>query len=109
MNEGVAYVVSINATQNLYRFFNSITGFHFYTANDSEKDLLNATLNSEFIFEGVSFAVHSLNSVNSTRDPVYRFYDPDRRTHFYTANFEEIKFLENAYPSWINEGVAWYV
>ena len=46
MNEGVAYVVSINATQNLYRFFNSITGFHFYTANDSEKDLLSATLNS---------------------------------------------------------------
>jgi len=39
----------------LYRLYNNVTGAHFYTAKESEKDKLIANYSNIYTFEGVAF------------------------------------------------------
>jgi hypothetical protein len=70
----------------LYRFYNLRTGTHFYTASDSEKNTVLATMASTYKLDGPAYYV-SLSPVNA--DPVFRFYNPATGTHFYTASIAE--------------------
>ena len=45
----------------LFRFFNTRTGAHFYTASTAERDSVRATL-PQFTFEGVAFFVYAASS-----------------------------------------------
>ena len=111
INEGVAYVVSSGANQDLYRFYDSSKQRHFYSANSDERDfLMTSDQFSSFIYEGIAFKVFSSldDTANISRIPVFRFYDPVSNFHFYTANDQERLIWEQSNQGWINEGIAWY-
>ena len=110
INEGIAYIVGPDADQDLYRFYDTKTSRHFYSANIDEKNLLiSSDQYSSFIYEGVAFKVFSANQdlIDNSKTPVFRFYDLVANTHLYTANVEELK-IWNGSLDFINEGIAWY-
>ena len=55
--EGTAYFVSGSSVDAapVYRFFRPKSGTHFYTASETEKNTVIATLSSVYRFEGVAF------------------------------------------------------
>lgn len=109
LNEGIAYVVSGNASQDLHRFYKPSTGSHFYSASNIERDALIASSESGYLYEGVAYKVFSPLEAPIGSTAVTRFYDPLQAMHFYTANEYEIAILQTSQPTWIQEGIAWYV
>jgi hypothetical protein len=109
INEGVAYATPSNGTQALYRFLQLSSGLHFYTANNAERDSLIANSGQSYQFEGQAYTVYAASSAPTGATPVYRFYDPARAQHFYTANSNEVASVRATSPSWVFEGPAWYV
>lgn len=93
----------------IFRFLNTQTGVHFYTANAAERDIVISTI-PEYQYEGSAFAVPAtIGSLN-----VYRFYDAKNNVHFYTANeaerdivintlSDEYQFEGRAFKAWENQ------
>ena len=108
VNEGIAYLIGPDADLPLFRFYNSLSQSHVYTANTYERDLLISDYSQSLLYEGVAYNVYSSN-VFTDVNPVYRFYNPQSDSHFYTANEYERLSLNHVLPHWIDEGVAWYV
>jgi hypothetical protein len=109
--EGVAYTIdasSPDAKQALYRFYNSSTGAHFYTASDAERDAVIARWGNVFRYEGVAYMVSTVPVAGGAA--VYRFYNATTRAHFYTASDAE---RDAVIARWGNvfsyEGIAFYV
>ncbi len=88
-SEGVvfyAFSKQISNSSPVYRFYNSSTGDHFYTASEAEKDdLINAQ--SGYSYEGVAFYAYAAQIDGSS--PVYRLYNPTTGDHFYTISLTE--------------------
>jgi peptidoglycan hydrolase-like amidase len=83
----------------VYRFYNSSTGDHFYTASESEKTILSNNSQSGYLPEGIAFYAHS-NQANNTV-PIYRYYNSSTGDHFYST--------DNSTPSgYSSEGTAFY-
>ncbi|MFZ2976084.1 MAG: SpoIID/LytB domain-containing protein [Candidatus Moraniibacteriota bacterium] len=109
--EGIAfytYTSQVDETLPVYRFVNSTSGDHFYTASENEK---TAVLNNPqwgYTAEGIAFYVYT-SQVNETL-PVYRFVNSTSGDHFYTASENERNSLNNN-PQWgyTGEGIAFYV
>lgn len=88
--EGIAlygYLGEKDGTTPVYRFYNSVTGDHFYTADEAEKDGLVDNPDSSYRYEGISF--HAYADETDGTSPVYRFYNSATGDHFYTANETE--------------------
>lgn len=109
--EGVAYTINTGNPANnkpLYRFFNTKTGVHFYTASESEKANTIANLSSTFNYEGVAYNVCVSPPTGSKT--VFRFYNMKQGVHFYTADTAEkdktIAGLSNTYKF---EGPSFYL
>jgi hypothetical protein len=68
---------------NIYRFYNTQTGTHFYSNSPTER---NTVLNNldQFLYEGVGF-----KALAGGDDPVYRFFNSNTGTHFYTISSTE--------------------
>lgn len=112
--EGVAYSVNTSNTANsvpLYRFFNTRTGTHFYTASEAEKADVIQRLGTIYRFEGPAYNVsmsQSSNEVSST--PVYRFFNFKKGTHFYTASeAEKASVMKSLAWTYRYEGPAFYL
>lgn len=91
------------ATQ-VYRFFNTITGTHFFTSNSTERDNILSTL-PHMTFEGTAFGS------NATADDgvaVYRLLNTATGSHFYTANYQEWFDLVHNNPAFNDEGISYY-
>ena len=92
----------------VYRFYRPSTGTHFYTADETEKANVMATLSHIFTFEGVGYSINPANPANAV--PLYRFYRPSTGTHLYTADGGEkdtiLATLGNLYTL---DGVAYNV
>jgi L,D-peptidoglycan transpeptidase YkuD (ErfK/YbiS/YcfS/YnhG family) len=92
----------------VYRFYNARTATHFYTASEAEKNSIVANLSSIYSLEGMAYAIDAASPKNGT--PLYRFYNPSKGVHFYTASEAEknevISRLSGAYKF---EGVAYNV
>ena len=71
----------------VYRFYNSRTATHFYTASEAEKNSIVANLSPLYSLEGMAYAVDAASPKNGT--PLYRFYNLKQGTHFYTASEAE--------------------
>lgn len=92
--EGPAYGVNpAVGTQSLWRFFNRRTGTHFYTASDTERDSVNANLGYLYTFEGPAYNVSAGPLAGALT--VYRFYNVQNGTHFYTADEAERDHVRN--------------
>ena len=127
-DEGVAYVVPASGGTQLHRFYNPQKGYHLMTASDDEADFIIGSPGMGYNYEGRSYRVGTSKSVDTPHE-VYRFYNRDRGTHFYSASVAEsnnVIFnslgkgfdLQNAQNNdnllangwgYIYEGVAWYV
>ncbi len=85
---------------NIYRFYNTQTGTHFYSNSPTER---NAVLNTadQFLYEGVGF-----KALAKGDDPVYRFYNANTGTHFYTIDAKERDAVK-ALAGFQFEGIAY--
>ena len=95
------------ATQRapIYRFYNTLTGAHFYTSNAGERDLVISTL-PRFAYEGVGFYAYSQTPAGSS--PVHRFYNSRTGAHFYTINDSERQSVQDQFSWYSYEGPSWY-
>ena len=92
------------AKVEVYRFFNSTAGGHFFTANQVEKDIIESS--DTLQTEGVGFfAISATQSDKAGLQPVYRFLNANLGSHLFTA-FEEEKDHLLSLSDFVFEGVA---
>ncbi|PJI99278.1 trypsin [Acidovorax sp. 69] len=89
----------------VYRFYNSKTGAHFYTASAAERDFVIRTF-PEFGYENIAF--YAYPDVSSGKDPVFRFYNATSGAHFYSGSVEERDYVITHFPEYRYEVVSWY-
>jgi hypothetical protein len=94
-----------NAVQ-VYRFFDTDDGSHFYTTSATERDALIST-RPDMVYESGSVFYEHL-----TPEPgdvaVYRFFDTGTGSHFYTDSATEDASLLASRPDMTPEGIAFY-
>ncbi len=89
----------------VYRFFNSKTGAHFFTASADERNFVVNTY-PDFRYENIAFYAYVSPAAN--QNAVFRFYNPQSGAHFYTISAGERDFVRNTYPVFNYEGPSWY-
>ena len=87
----------------VFRFFNTISGVHVYTADPDEVEFIQDNL-FDFDFEGAVFRAASERDEEAI--DVFRFLNTETGTHFYTINPEEAAFIEDNLPIFEFEKVA---
>lgn len=106
--EGVAFkafeVGVPEQTVSVYRFYNTTTGTHFYTANATERDSVMKLGN--YSYDGVAYL--AATSASGGLDPLYRFYNTNTGVHFYTASETE-RAAVSKLVGFSYEGIAYYV
>jgi photosystem II stability/assembly factor-like uncharacterized protein len=93
------------ALEPVFRFFNTQTSAHFYTASASERDHVLATW-PQFVYEGTAFFAAAAASSGTL--PIYRFYNIQTGAHFYTASVAERDHVLATWPQFLYEGVRFY-
>ena len=102
-----AYRTQVSGTVPLYRFYSPGAKGHFYTRNEGEKDGLIADHADIWNYEGIAYYVAPSHSSGTT--PVYRFWAPGAKHHFYTrSEAEKDNLIATAAHIWNYEGVAFY-
>ncbi len=108
--EGTAfYAGGVNAVNSaeIYRFYNTKAGGHFFTASVAERDYVAKNMSSNYIYEGVAFKASPTK--NEYSEEIYRFYNTKAGGHFFTASEGERDFVStNMADSFIYEGIAFY-
>jgi len=95
-------------SQRVYRFFNTKTGTHFYSASDAEFINVYGNLANVFEYDGVAYSV-DINPPYPTK-PLYRFFNFKNGVHFYTADeAERANVQANLADRYHFEGVAYRV
>ncbi|MFP8779683.1 DUF1566 domain-containing protein [Hydrogenophaga sp. RWCD_12] len=89
----------------VYRFFNTQTTAHFYTASETEKANVLATM-PQFGYDGPAFSAASAFSPGLS--PVYRFYNTQTGVHFYTISEAEKSSIQTNLPQFQLEGTAYH-
>lgn len=104
---------SYNDSTPLYRFYNHITGHHFFTASESEKNLVIEKAASgewPFNYEGEAFGVYTSDpnpNSNGQEIAVHRFYSSELNRHFFTANENEVAEIQLT-GQWLYEGIGFW-
>lgn len=99
-------VATSNVAKEVFRFYNTNTGSHFFTMSVAERDYIQNTF-PFFSYEGSKFFAYT--DADPALSPVYRFYNKVTGTHFYTVNAAEKDHVIATWPTIFNyEGVAWY-
>lgn len=92
----------------IYRFWSPVSGKHFYTIDEAERDMLIRDYSYFWTFEGIAYYVYT-RSVDPELKAVYRFWSPPLVSHFYTIDEAERDMLIKDYPHiWTYEGPAFY-
>lgn len=103
---GAKAVATSNVPKDVFRFYNTNTGAHFFTMSVAERDYVKNTY-PFFAYEGIAF--FAFTDADPALSPVYRFYNKITGTHFYTINAAEKDHVIATWPTIFNyEGVAWY-
>ncbi len=108
--ERISFLSEPYVPLTLYRFFNPQNRSHFFTSSKTERDqILNRYSQNEWRYEGAAYKTVARGGGNA--NPVYRFYSPRNRSHFYTAFASERDHIRRTYPEsdWRYEGIAFYV
>lgn len=93
----------------VYRFFNKLNGSHFYTISAEEADMVLAKFPGTFSYDGVGFNAYGEAAEYMPLMPVYRFYNMENGSHFYTISPEEKALVQLYYGATYRfEGVAFY-
>jgi hypothetical protein len=91
----------------VYRFWSPLTGGHFYTAREGEKDKLVREYADVWLFEGPAFYAWT-SAYYPGLAPVYRFWSDVSSSHFYTISEAEKDRLLDDPEAWTYEGVAFH-
>ena len=109
--EGVAYTIDTANPANaspVYRFYVKRTGSHFYTADKAERDSVIANLAATYTYEGPSYNVCLAPVSGSTI--VWRFYNKQNGSHFYTADpTEKANVQAHLSATYSFDGPAFYL
>ncbi|NBC32161.1 MAG: hypothetical protein GVY13_05735 [Alphaproteobacteria bacterium] len=93
------------ADLEVFRFFNTDSGAHFYTNSPAERDAVARAL-PQFRYEGPSF--QAIAETDPAADEVFRFFNTETGVHFYTiAEAERDAVIANL-PQFQFEGVAYH-
>lgn len=78
----------------VYRYFNTDTGVHFYTANEEERNFIEDELTN---FQGEGASYQGVDPLTGAGEPVpvYRFLNEDKGVHLYTVSEAERSAVEN--------------
>jgi len=98
-------------TSPVYRFWFPQNKMHFYTMSEAEKDHILATYPAEkYQYGGIAWYAYKTSDAPEGTSPVYRFWFPQNKTHFYTMNENEKNNILNTYPAekYQYGGIAWY-
>ena len=87
----------------IFRFYNTDTGSHFYTGDQTEAENVLTTLQN-FQYEGMAFTENN-SSANAV--DVYRFYNTETGTHFFTSSETEAHNIQLNLQNYNYEGVAY--
>ena len=101
----------IEEAEEVYRFFNSDTGAHLFTMFEAEKEYIETTLDN-YTYEGVAYYAFESEQDSIDTIPVYRMLNGDTGTHLFTADSNEITYIQNNLSNFTlegNSGVAFYV
>ncbi len=92
----------------IHRFWSPVLLSHFYTASESERQMLVNIYPDVWTYEGFAFRALPEN-VDPNAAPVFRFWSPVLLSHFYTISEDERDMLIEVYPDvWTPEGIAFY-
>jgi hypothetical protein len=111
LKASLAQQKSQSHTSPVFRFFNTLTGAHFYTINEAERNsVLNVGAASNFEYEGPAFSAVPTGNAASGLSPVHRFYNQIKGVHFYTIDESERASVQRnpALKHFLYEGVAYY-
>lgn len=105
VNEGITYKSPTTEGTDLHRYMLADGSGHFYTANNTEKKILDNS--SLFTYEGVAFKVYAAADEGPNLVPVVRYFNKESGIHLYSTSTYEQSLLDPS-STWINEGIAWY-
>lgn len=89
----------------IYRFFNSLTGSHFFTTSISERNSVITNIPT-MTYEGNAFDSNATEAGGGAA--VYRFYNSASGVHFYTASADEAANIRTNLPQFVDEGIVYY-
>lgn len=101
----------------VHRFYQYQSGFHFYTADDNESNVVQARSEAgelTYNYEGESFAALASNQDGLTGEviegaaEVSRFFNTDTGAHLYTINVNEKEHILDNLDNYVFEGTAYY-
>ncbi|CTQ75954.1 hypothetical protein [Roseibium alexandrii] len=93
-----------NSAYQIYRFYNTESGSHFFTTSIAERNSIIENLNG-LSYEGNAFD-SNVTDVNGTA--VFRFYNTTNGVHFYTADAGEAASIRQNMSNLQDEGIAYY-
>jgi len=101
-------VVVLTGMVNVYRFWSRVTGKHFYTTSEDEKDVLVSQYSTTWTFEGLAFRAATAASLPGLA-PVHKFWAKNGQTQFYTISETEKDGILREYAHvYRYDGVAFY-
>ena len=95
------------AALGVYRFFDTTDGTHFYSTSELERNTLIQT-RPDLVYEGVGLKAVASPSTDAAAAAVYRFFDVNTGTHFYSASSGERDTILATRPDLAFEGTAFY-
>ena len=89
---------------DINRFYNPTSGGHFFTADDTERDVVSTS--DDFRTEGIGFDAMPRTATEITGSvPVYRFFNSKLGSHFFTS-FEEERVVVQTFEDYNFEGIG---
>jgi hypothetical protein len=114
--------VRLAANTRMYRAYNPNADSHFFTTSRAQFDnaVRNGYRDESTGNSGFDVFETALTDVRGTAIPIYRVYNLQRGTHYYTLNLNEKNFLVNIVPppasgpdtrtiGWRDEGIEGYM
>lgn len=95
-----------DVSEGIYRFYNVLTGTHFYSNSATERDYVIDNI-QQFNYEGIPFRSATPGYETDVQAPVFRFYNTDAGTHFFTQSEAERDVVISQLPSYTYEGEAY--
>ena len=101
----------------VHRFFQYEAGFHFYTADDNEREnVFERSIDGElkYNYESVAYRGLSTDRDSLTGEkiegalPVYRFFNRDTGAHLYTIDDNEKDNIEQNLDNYSFDGISYY-
>ncbi|MEN6575209.1 MAG: right-handed parallel beta-helix repeat-containing protein [Phycisphaerales bacterium] len=92
----------------VYRFWSSILGKHFYTLLGFERDYVVSVWPYDWTYQDIEYYAY-YEPIVETLSPVYRFWSPILKAHFWTIDEGECLLVQREfYGVWSYEGIVFY-